>query len=161
MQCAGDEKSNVIDHISVCKELKKLGSRPSGLREKVAELGDELVGHLAREGRSGGVGRESSEEVAICGCELQLNIYPKTGQRQIYSAQRSHIRGMKRTIDGFALRQIVIMLSGEEAVPIPSNDALNVAVTCLVRGLENFRSSSIVYTHPLLTLKNKPSMVGW
>jgi hypothetical protein len=67
----------------------------------------------------------------------------------------------ERTIYGFALSQVVVMLAGEEAVPISSDNALNKAVGHQLTGVGRFEKVSVSDTYPLFTLKKSPSMMRW
>nr|POE53604.1 hypothetical protein CFP56_28826 [Quercus suber] len=79
---AGDEQSHIVDHVAVGQVFHELAERPGRIGLDVAEFGDELIERAVGEGGGGWVGREGGEEIAICGTELELDIYgTEAGQR--------------------------------------------------------------------------------
>lgn len=74
MQSAGDEESDVIDHVAVGQVFHKFRQRTCGLGLEISELGDELVGCFVGEGGGGRVWGKGGEEVAIGGGELEFDI---------------------------------------------------------------------------------------
>ncbi len=65
--------------------------------------------------------------------------------------------GRRLTVDVLALCHVGIVGAGEEAIPVPANNALNVPAR---RVSLSGNSRDLVRHYPLLTLKKRPSMLG-
>ena len=74
VQRSGDEKSNVIDHVSVRQVFHEFGQRTCGLGLEISELGYEFVGGFVGEGGSGWIWGKGGEKVAVSWGELEFDI---------------------------------------------------------------------------------------
>lgn len=74
VQRSCDEKSNVIDHVSVRQVFHEFGQRTCGLGLEISELGYEFVGGFVGEGGCGWIWGKGGEKVAVSWGELEFDI---------------------------------------------------------------------------------------
>lgn len=153
MECAGDEESHVVDHVSIRHVVHELCERSDSIGANVSKLGYKLIRRLGGQAGGRGVRRERGKEIAVSWAKLKLQICK---DRSVTKISMMALQETSHTIDGLALCQVIVRSASKETVAISSNNALDIATKSQYHPGCGIR---LLVTYPLFTLKNKPSMM--